>query len=639
MNHAPNRLLRSGLSMLLALCLMLGMPFTALADSADQGETHTHILVKVDEEAPTCTEAGMEEHYACTCGKLYSDAEGTHEVTAKSLEIPAAGHTYGNTVTWTWNADSTAAKAALTCTACGYMQETNAEVTSVTNRAPTCAEEGQATRTAKATLNGEQHTVTKQVTLPTVGHTYEATWMWASDYSAASVSLKCSVCEAAAQVVSATVTTTEDAGNCETPATTTHTATAEVEGKTYTDSKVIVTAEAGGHVYGDPVWTWAEDLSAAKVSRTCSICETVIEADAEITTTVEEAPTCTADGTGTITAKAMLDGTEFIAVKETVLPKSHTFKDGVCTVCGAKEAPIVRISGKTRYETSFATADALKAVLKVEKFDAIIVTSGTEFADALSGSYLAAVKKAPILLVGKNTADAVYDYIEKNLSADGIVYILGGSAAVDADFEKGLPETVKNYKRLKGANRYVTNLEILKEAGVEDEDILVCTGLNFADSLSASALGKPILLVRDTLTDAQKDFLESLNKENKLFIIGGSGAVSANLAAQVASYGTTERIGGKTRFETSVLLADRFLEEPTTAVLAYAYNFPDGLCGGPLAYALKAPLILTQTGDEAAAAAYAKEYGISSGYVLGGSKLISDASAKKVFGLTEDAAK
>ena len=298
-----------------------------------------------------------------------------------------------------------------------------------------------------------------------------------------------------------------------------------------------------------------------------------------------------------------------------------------------------RSYGANRWATSLKVADAMKANLGLDQFSSIIVASGNDFADALAGSYLSTVKKAPILLVGKNTADAVYDYIEKNLSADGIVYILGGSAAVDADFEKGLPETVKNYKRLKGANRYVTNLEILKEAGVEDEDILVCTGLNFADSLSASALGKPILLVRDTLTDAQKDFLESLNKENKLFIIGGSGAVSANLAAQVASYGTTERIGGKTRFETSVLLADRFLEEPTTAVLAYAYNFPDGLCGGPLDYALKAPLILTQTGDEAAAAAYAKEYGISSGYVLGGSKLISDASAKKVFGLTEDAAK
>ena len=535
-------------------------------------------------------------------------------------------------LTWTWAKDNASATFGHHCYRCDEAASAEGKVTSETTDA-TCTTDGKTVYTAKATLGGKEYTDTKEVVIP-AGHTYTATWMWADDYSSASVSLDCSVCDAETKVVSATVTTTEDEGDCETPSSTTYTATAEADGKKYTDSKVVTGTEPGGHVYGDPVWTWADDLSTAKVSRTCSVCEEVIEAEAEITTVIDPKPTCDTDGKATLTAKATLDGTEFLSVKEQVVPAAHSFKDGVCTVCGEKESPIVRISGKTRYETAFETADELKAVLKVEKFDTVIVTSGTEFADALSGSYLATVKKAPILLVGKNTMDAVYDYIEENVAADGMVYILGGSAAVDSSFEAGLPEGME-YKRLKGANRYATNLEILKEAGVTDEEILVCTGLDFADSLSASALGKPILLVRDTLTDAQEDFLKSLDGDNKIYVIGGEAAVSKALMDEVDAYGDTVRIKGKNRNETSVMLAHEFLKKPTCAVLAYSRNFPDGLCGGPLAYALGAPLVLTQTGEETVAAAYAEEYDVSSGYVLGGSKLISDASARKILGQPE----
>ena len=43
-------------------------------------------------------------------------------------------------------------------------------------------------------------------------------------------------------------------------------------------------------------------------------------------------------------------------------------------------------------------AETYKEKSGVEKFDAIIIATGKNFADALSGSYLAVVKNAPILL-------------------------------------------------------------------------------------------------------------------------------------------------------------------------------------------------------------------------------------------------
>lgn len=49
----------------------------------------------------------------------------------------------------------------------------------------------------------------------------------------------------------------------------------------------------------------------------------------------------------------------------------------------------IRINGDTRYETSMKTADSLKKSLGVDKFNTVIVAYGDDYADALSGSYLA----------------------------------------------------------------------------------------------------------------------------------------------------------------------------------------------------------------------------------------------------------
>jgi putative cell wall-binding protein len=189
------------------------------------------------------------------------------------------------------------------------------------------------------------------------------------------------------------------------------------------------------------------------------------------------------------------------------------------------------------------------------------------------------------------------------------------------------------WKRLGGANRYDTNLLILQEAGVGNKDIIVCTGLNFADSLSASATGLPILLVKGGLTDSQKVFLAS--SSGKKIIVGGTAAVSASVESQLKAYGEVKRLAGNTRYDTSVLVAKEFFQNPTSAVLAYAKNFPDGLSGGPLAYTLNAPLILTDNSKPAAAVTYATGAGIKSGYALGGTGLISDKVVKNIFSMDE----
>ena len=78
-------------------------------------------------------------------------------------------------------------------------------------------------------------------------------------------------------------------------------------------------------------------------------------------------------------------------------------------------------------------------------------------------------------------------------------------------------------------------------------------------------------------------------------------------------------------------VAETFFDSPSAAVLACSTNFPDGLCGGPLAYALGAPLLLVNVNKEATPAAYVSANMIKTGFVMGGEAVVSEVSVKAVF--------
>lgn len=300
---------------------------------------------------------------------------------------------------------------------------------------------------------------------------------------------------------------------------------------------------------------------------------------------------------------------------------------GAMPLGASAEATYTRVAGENRFETAFLTADKMKEVMGVEKFDTIIVASGLNFADALSGSYLATVKKAPILLVYDGYIDQVRDYISRNLAEEGTVYILGGTSAVSEAVEQAFADFY--VVRLAGANRYETNMAIVNEAGNIGSEVIICTGRDFADSLSASAAGKAIILVDKKLTEAQKEMFSNMFYPY-FFIVGGESAVSKKVEEELSNYGFYERIGGSDRHRTSALVAARFFKTPAKAVFAYSKNYPDGLCAGPLANLMGAPLILTRTRYESVADDFCADRHITQGTVLGGTGLVSDGAMNKI---------
>ncbi|MGG4491640.1 cell wall-binding repeat-containing protein [Metabacillus idriensis] len=105
-----------------------------------------------------------------------------------------------------------------------------------------------------------------------------------------------------------------------------------------------------------------------------------------------------------------------------------------------------------------------------------------------------------------------------------------------------------------------------------------------------------------------------------------------------AEAGTTSRIYGQDRYKTSVEVSKKTFPNGTSnVVIAVGNNFPDALAGGPLAYKLNAPILLT--GKDAIPSAIIEEIdrlNAANVYILGGESAVSAAVAGKLknMGLT-----
>ena len=202
--------------------------------------------------------------------------------------------------------------------------------------------------------------------------------------------------------------------------------------------------------------------------------------------------------------------------------------------------------------------------------------------------------------------------------------------------------------RIFGDTRYETGYKVAKELkeelGLEKiEAVVVATGKNFADALAGSYLAvkknAPIILTNgksDNIAQLHEYIKTNVVSGGTVYILGGDGAIGAKIEAELSNYGDITRVSGNTRYETSVAVAKTFFEDAEEVIIASGKNFPDGLCGGPLAAAIDAPLILTTDGKTEAARDYVQEEEIAKGYVLGGTSALGDAAVIDIFGLRSE---
>lgn len=286
---------------------------------------------------------------------------------------------------------------------------------------------------------------------------------------------------------------------------------------------------------------------------------------------------------------------------------------------GAGAAPpdsptVERISGQDRYQTAVELSE--KTFKNPELVKTVFIATGEQYPDSLVAGPAAAKQNAPILLLPHD--DVRQEVREEiwRLNPENVV-IVGGTNAISADVEHALKLMKRNdngdmkdmnVSRVFGKDRFETSRAIAGQffgatpaLRQEVKNILVATGANFPDALSASAVaGKtnaPILLVKaheqKTYDQATLDLFKDFTEQAEIHIVGGLDVVPSGFGDDLTIDNIPYKIsrsGGVDRFDTSLLVTNHFAQKdndqpvPTqTAYLAYGANFPDALAGGAVA--------------------------------------------------------
>lgn len=151
------------------------------------------------------------------------------------------------------------------------------------------------------------------------------------------------------------------------------------------------------------------------------------------------------------------------------------------------------------------------------------------------------------------------------------------------------PASAKVENRLGGENRYATAYAIAEKVNnVENslDNVVIANGDNFADALSASLLAKnlnsPILLMGTTENNNKYafDYIQKyLKASGKVYILGGTASISAEIESKIKSLGyTIERLAGNNRIETNSNIVSKLsVKKGTPVFIVNSSAFADAL--------------------------------------------------------------
>ena len=322
----------------------------------------------------TCTKAGKTVNTATVEfeGKTYTDS--------KETEIKAIGHKYGTPV-FTWSDDYSTATATFTCENDNAHVLVKECVVASKSVEATCTKAGKTVYTATVEFEGKIYTDSKETEIKAIGHKYGTpVFTWSDDYSTATF-----ICEndkTHVETADAKVTSEIVAATCETAGKNVYTATAEFEGKIYTDSKETE-IKAKGHKYGTPVFTWSDDYSTAKATFTCQNDKTHVETVKAAVTSKTTDATCTKVGKTVNTATVELEGKIYTDSKETEIKAiGHKYGTPVFTWSddySVAEATFTCENDKTHVETVKAAVTSETVAATCETAGKTVYTATVEF--------------------------------------------------------------------------------------------------------------------------------------------------------------------------------------------------------------------------------------------------------------------
>jgi putative cell wall-binding protein len=169
-----------------------------------------------------------------------------------------------------------------------------------------------------------------------------------------------------------------------------------------------------------------------------------------------------------------------------------------------------------------------------------------------------------------------------------------GSDAVGATVE------ALGVSRLSGSDRYETAAAISRSAFPTPTAVFLASGENYPDALAggpaAASLESPVLLTRPgVIPSATAQEIDRVAPD-KIFVLGGTGAVSDSVASQARAHGgEIVRLAGNDRYGTAVAISKHFWRTSNVVYLATGSGYADALSGGALAAKSGAPVLLSDT--------------------------------------------
>lgn len=174
----------------------------------------------------------------------------------------------------------------------------------------------------------------------------------------------------------------------------------------------------------------------------------------------------------------------------------------------SKVKNVIPITGDSSFEISLKAYENTGTEAKK-----IVLASNTNFADGVSISSYSSKNRYPIFLVDSEISDEVAQKIN-SLGADEVI-IAGGERSIS----EASKEKINNSTRISGSNRYETSRIIRNKFFEDSKDLVIASGKNFADTVSAL----PLALRFDTsvaLVEKSTDEIKN-SKIDKRVVVGG----------------------------------------------------------------------------------------------------------------------
>ncbi len=201
-----------------------------------------------------------------------------------------------------------------------------------------------------------------------------------------------------------------------------------------------------------------------------------------------------------------------------------------------------RIAGQTRFETATKIAAKLN-----KKPTEVFLVYGMNYADALSVSTVAAIKKAPIIYL---TKDGELDkdtaaYLKSIKGSVKNAYVIGGKGVISDAMMKKAGDTLglkmnNTIIRIPGSDRYATCVAVNNKfkSVLTGNAICIAKGLDFPDALAGGVFAAknkaPLFLADNDLSKEQSKYLKT-KKASQLYVFGGANAVPNSLVQKISA--------------------------------------------------------------------------------------------------------